>query len=78
LIESQQLSSDYLERLLAGIAKATKDDCEELVKKTIEPDKLVIVVVGEAEKLREQLEKIAPVTVVPAEKPKEDKPAKAA
>jgi predicted Zn-dependent peptidase len=68
LIESQNLSKDYLERLLRGIAKAKKTDCEHLVEGTIEPNKLVIVVVGEAEKLKGELEKIAPVTVVAAEK----------
>jgi zinc protease len=70
LIESQNLSNDYLERLLRGIAKTKKTDCEHLVEKTIEPNKLVIVVVGEAEKLKESLEKIAPVTVVAADEKK--------
>ncbi len=64
LIESQDLSKDYLERLLSGIAKAKQTDCERLVRETIEPSKLVIVVVGEAEKLKGELGKIAPVTVV--------------
>jgi zinc protease len=64
LIESQGLGEDYLERLLGGIAKAKRTDCERLVRETIEPSKLVIVIVGEAEKLKEGLEKIAPVTVV--------------
>ncbi|MFZ0034804.1 MAG: pitrilysin family protein [Sedimentisphaerales bacterium] len=67
LIESQDLSEDYLERLLDGIAKAKRTDCERLVRETIKPDKLVIIVVGEAEKLKEGLEQIAPVTVVAAE-----------
>jgi zinc protease len=66
LIESQELSKDYLERLLEGIAKAKKIDCERLVQETIEPDKLVIAVVGDAEKLKGELEKIAPVTVTAA------------
>jgi zinc protease len=66
LIESQGLGADYLEKLLGGIAKAKQTDCERLVRETIEPSKLVIVVVGEAEKLKEGLEKIAPVTVVAA------------
>jgi zinc protease len=64
LIESQGLGKDYLERLLNEITKAKRTDCERLVQKTIEPDKLVIIVVGEAEKLKDELEKIAPVTVV--------------
>jgi zinc protease len=70
LIESQGLGKDYIERLLTGIAKAKKTDCEQLVQETIEPDKQVIVVVGEAENLKEGLEKIAPVTVVPAKEEK--------
>jgi predicted Zn-dependent peptidase len=64
LIESQQLGSDYLDRLLDGIAKTKQDDCTALATDTIDPDKLVIVVVGEAEKIKEDLEKIAPVTIV--------------
>jgi zinc protease len=68
LIESQNLGDDYLERLLDGIAGATSDDCQKLVDSTIDPDKMVIVVVGEADKLKADLEKIAPVTVIPAAK----------
>jgi hypothetical protein len=41
-----------------------------LVRETIEPSKLVIIVVGEAEKLKEGLEQIAPVTVVAADEKK--------
>ncbi|MHC4912027.1 MAG: M16 family metallopeptidase, partial [Planctomycetota bacterium] len=67
LIESQQLGADYLERLLATIAQTERPDCERLVQNTIETDKLVVVVVGEAEKLKDPLEQIAPVTVIPAE-----------
>jgi len=67
LIESQSLGDDYLERLLAGIAKAEVADCTRLTAGTIESNKLVIVVVGEAEQLKEQLEKIAPVTVIEQE-----------
>jgi zinc protease len=70
LIESQGLGADYLEKLLGGIAKAKRTDCERLVRETIEPDKLVIVVVGEAEKLKEKLEQVAPVTVVAAKEEK--------
>lgn len=66
LIESQGLGKNYLERLLGGIAKAKRMDCEHLVQETIESNKLVIVVVGEAGKLKEGLEQVAPVTVVAA------------
>ncbi len=64
LIESQQLGRDYLDRLLAGIADTTKTDCERLVQNTIKPDKLVVVVVGQADKIKDELQKIAPVTIV--------------
>jgi len=67
LVESQGLGDDYLERLLDGIANAKQEDCERLVQGTIETDKQVIIVVGEAEKLKDELEQIAPVTVVAAE-----------
>jgi len=68
LIESQGLGKDYMERLLAGVAKTGQADCTRLVKETMDKDELVIVVVGEAEKLKGELEKIAPVTVVAPKK----------
>ncbi len=64
LIESQQLGSDYLDRLLATVAETRTEDCMDLVRDTIQPGKMIIVVVGDAEKLKGELEKIAPVTVV--------------
>jgi zinc protease len=70
LIESQGLGEDYIERLLAGIAKTERADCERLVEDTIRPGNLVVVVVGEAEKLKEELEQIAQVTIVAAEEAK--------
>ncbi len=67
LIESQKLGDDYLERLLAKIAQTTEEDCDNLVDETLNPDKMIIVVVGDATKIKEPLEKIAPVTVVAAQ-----------
>jgi predicted Zn-dependent peptidase len=67
LIESQKLGDDYLERLLAKIAQTTEEDCDNLVDETLNPDKMVIVVVGDASKITDELEKIAPVTIVNAE-----------
>jgi predicted Zn-dependent peptidase len=64
LIESQQLGSDYLERLLNGISQTQVADCMNLVKNAVCDDKLVIIVVGDAAKLVEILEKIAPVTII--------------
>jgi len=70
LIESQGLARDYLEKLLAGIAKTKSADCERLVQNTIDSDKLIVVVVGQADQIKSDLEKIAPVTVIPTEKNK--------
>jgi zinc protease len=67
-IEMEGLPLDYHEKLLAAITKTSKDDCTELVKETVDPTKLVIVIVGPAERLKKDLEKIAPVTVVKKEK----------
>ena len=66
LIESQNLGADYLERLLAKIAQTTEEDCDNLVDETLNPDKMIIVIVGDAAKITDSLEKIAPVTVVSA------------
>lgn len=68
LIESQYLGADYLQRLLEGVANTKKGDCLELVNDTIESDKLIVIVVGQADKLREDLEKIAPVAVISVDK----------
>ncbi len=70
LIESQKLGKDYLQRLLDGIARTGREDCVGLTNNTVVTDKLIVVVVGQADKLREQLEEIAPVTVISAEQGK--------
>ncbi|MFA5783896.1 MAG: pitrilysin family protein [Phycisphaerae bacterium] len=64
LIESQNLGSDYLQRLLDGIADAEREDCVGLTNEKLTADKLIIIVVGQADKLQKQLEEIAPVTLV--------------
>ena len=67
LIESEGLSQDYLKNLLETIAITTKQDCTNLVEGTLDPDKMIVIAVGDAEKLKDELEKIAPVTVIGAE-----------
>ena len=64
LIESHNLSSDYLDRLLKSIAETTASQCTDLAKSTIDPDEMILVVVGNAKEIQNDLEKIAPVTVV--------------
>lgn len=67
LIESQNLGADYLDRLLESISTTSRQECIDFVKRTIDPEKMVVIVVGDAEKIKDELEKIAPVTVVEAE-----------
>ena len=64
LVEAQRLGDDYFEKLLSQIAQTTAEDCVNLAKETLDPDKMVVVVVGDASKIKESLEKIAPVTVI--------------
>ena len=64
LIEAEDLPVDHFERMLTHVSATKAENCLELVRKTIDPSKMVIVVVGDATKLKEDLEKIAPVTIV--------------
>ncbi len=64
LIESNGLAKDYIEKLLASIAATNKDECTGLVAETIDSNRMIVVVTGDAEKIKDELEKIAPVTVV--------------
>ncbi|MDQ1255947.1 MAG: zinc protease [Candidatus Hydrogenedentes bacterium] len=66
-IESQGLPQDYFERMLKQVSGTTAEQCAQLAQTTLNPDKLVIVVLGPAAELKEALEKIAPVTVVTPE-----------
>lgn len=70
LVESQRLGKDYFEKLMAGIAETTAQQCARFAAATLNPEQLSIVVVGDAEKIKADLEKIAPVTVI---KPNEGK-----
>ncbi|HWL92027.1 MAG TPA: pitrilysin family protein [Phycisphaerae bacterium] len=66
LIETQNLAKDYLTQLLAGVRNTQSADVLRASGSLIDRDHLVIVVVGEAEKIKADLEQIAPVTVVNA------------
>lgn len=67
-IESNGLAPDYYERLLKGVAQTDIDACAKLARQTVDPTKMVVVVVGNATRIKDDLEKIAPVTVVKAGK----------
>lgn len=64
MIETQGLPADYLHRFLGGIKSTTGNSVLQAAKDLIDPAHLIIVVVGEAEKIKADLEKIAPVTVI--------------
>lgn len=64
LIESQNLGRDYFRKLLKTLKKADKQDCLNLARRTLDPQRLSIVVVGDAGQLQDKLAAIAPVTVV--------------
>lgn len=69
MIETQGLPSDYLKQYLGKINSTTLDQVLKSATDLIQRKKLVIAVVGEAAKVKADLEKIAPVTVVNEDKP---------
>ncbi|MFM8397402.1 MAG: hypothetical protein ACKOAH_06180, partial [Pirellula sp.] len=70
LIETQNLPSNYQKLYLGDVAKTTTDEVKTAAEKIIRDKSLVIVVVGEAEQIKSQLETIAPVTVINEESTK--------
>ncbi len=64
LLETQSLPSNYQKLFLGDVTKTTADQVKTVAGKLIRRQGLVIVVVGEAEKIKADLEKIAPVTVI--------------
>lgn len=64
LIESQQLGRDYFQKFYGTIEHATPEACIHVIQKIIYPDKLTIVVVGDAKVLKKPLETLAPVEIV--------------
>jgi zinc protease len=69
LTESQGLPVDYFERLLEKVSQTDEAACMKLVKEALDPSKVVVVVVGNAAKIQEDLQKIGPVTLVQPTKP---------
>jgi len=64
MIETQGLPKDHLRQYLASVKDASDADLLGAAKRLMDPEHFIIVVVGEAEKIKADLEKIAPVTVV--------------
>ncbi|OQY08069.1 MAG: hypothetical protein B6I25_00200 [Planctomycetales bacterium 4572_13] len=64
LTESQGLGNNYFKKLFDAIDKATKQDCVTLAKKTLDTAQMAIIVIGDAEKLKDALAEIAPTQVI--------------
>ncbi|AQT70238.1 Protease 3 precursor [Anaerohalosphaera lusitana] len=67
LIHSQNLNDNYLDKFLEQVTATTAEDCIEFANESLDPEKMVVVVAGDAEALKAELEKIAPVTVIEAD-----------
>jgi len=68
LIEHCGLPKDYMTRLLDGVKRTSAEDVRNAARALMRKENLMIVVVGEAAKLKDELAKIAPVTVIGAPK----------
>ena len=64
LIDYAGLPKDYFTKFLGGVKDATPESAFAAAKRLIQRDKLTIVVVGEGDAIKADLEKIAPVTVI--------------
>jgi zinc protease len=74
LIESHGLPADYFERTLEKVGKIDAESCLRLVRETLDPSRVVVVVVGNAARIQKDLEKIAPVTLVKPGQKQADEP----
>ena len=63
-IEVNGLPEDFYQRVLDGAKTTTAEDITRIAEEHIDLDKMTIVVVGDAQEVRKDLEKIAPVTLV--------------
>jgi len=67
-LELYKLPEDYFDHYRERIAAVTKDDVVRAAREHIDPNKLVIVIVGKAADVREPLNKLQlPVTVTQVE-----------
>jgi zinc protease len=66
LIESNNLPNDYLQQALAGVSKAEIADVSRVAMSLVDPTKLTIVIVGDAKRVQDGLNGLAPTTVIDA------------
>lgn len=63
-IEYNRLPADYYEQMLKTVAAATAEDCMRLIHGMVDPSRMVIVVVGSAQKVKSQIEQFGTVSVI--------------
>src|SRR5205807_1636504 len=63
-VSLNNLPLDNLQRSLATIASADAPQCQSFVRRLVDPEHLLIVVVGDAALIADDLKAIAPVTVL--------------
>ncbi|MFQ5845841.1 MAG: insulinase family protein, partial [Planctomycetota bacterium] len=63
-IDSHDLPADYFQQALDTYRKVSAEESHRIAKEHIRPDRLTIVVVGDASRIRADLLKVAPVEVV--------------
>jgi predicted Zn-dependent peptidase len=64
LLETQSIPSNYQKLYLSEVTKTTAEQVKDVAENLIHDQGFVIVVVGEAEKIKADLQAIAPVTVI--------------
>src|SRR5205085_4428180 len=69
LIEYAGLPADYFQQSLKKIAQTNKDDVKQVAAEAIDPKQFIIVIVGDAKKIRDDLAKIAPLETLQPEPP---------
>ena len=77
IIEYNDLPADYLQQAMEGYRDTTEEDLARIASDIIDPDRLAIVVVGEADRIRDSLEAIAPVEIVDRMEEADETPAPA-
>jgi len=63
-LERDNLPKDWWSGYLAAVAATTPEDLKNAAEALVKPDQLSIVVVGDASRVKAELEKIAPVDVI--------------
>jgi zinc protease len=71
---ASRLPDDWLERYLAGIQEVDAEDVRRVFREHVHPEQMVILVVGDPEKMDEPLAALGPVTVLEIADPAAEQP----